>query len=223
MMKISSIFLVAVFVHAFHVSAQLPELAMDAVRNSILNDALTTTAEATRSFLNNQHGKNSLRNLRHITHDDNNIMPSANQQLLNDNIEFVASLAETLLVSDDHPKNGTTENESGVWSDSVLVSKVESLEPNSIELVPKIKLDDNRPRYQQQPVPTVTADTSIHSTEWIPSTLSKQPMQAKNMVCHVHESKLHCTTIIIDNVIFNPEECTTSPSGIMACERNIDI
>jgi len=211
------------------VLSQSSEIAMETIRNSILNEALTNTAQATRTFLNTQHDQSSLRNLRHITQKDM-ILPNQQQQLLlNDDIEFVASLAQTLLVSEEKQNDATNNNtapsssEETVWSaDSVMISDVK--EPNSVELIPKIKLDSNQPHFQPQNSQSNPTTLSVLAVEDRYPEKLQNTIPAKNMLCHVHQSKLHCTTLILDEILFDStKECTISANGIMACERDIAI
>lgn len=201
--------------------AQTSELAMETIRNSILNDALVNTAQATRSFLNNQHGENSLRNLRHITTHKDLIPTMPSQQLLNDDIEFVASLAQTLLVSEEKQQddNNNTALEKTIWSDSMLVSDLEPLKPNSVQLIPKIKFNDDKSHFQ----PHSQQEPNLSQPDLLATVNAQEPIPAKNMLCHVHESRLHCTTLVIENIVFDPKECKLSSNGIMACERNISF
>lgn len=50
-----------------------------------------------------------------------------------------------------------------------------------------------------------------------------QQYYAKNMICHVHDNKIRCSSINIDDIVFNNNECTfDAGTNNVHCERNLN-
>ena len=71
---------------------------------------------------------------------------------------------------------------------------------------------------EEESTPDVQKENTMEN---ISNTPDDKKYYAKDMICHVHDNKLKCSSLNIDDIVFENSECLKDSKNQISCERNL--